>query len=51
MQEQVHGNIEQNIRDARKINCQVCLKVSSINENVGNMHNIQQEKNIELGML
>ncbi|KOB51850.1 Uncharacterized protein OBRU01_27040 [Operophtera brumata] len=44
------SNIERHIRDTRKINCQVCLNILTLQQNVGNMHNIQQEKNNELLM-
>ncbi|XP_028033936.1 uncharacterized protein LOC114245839 [Bombyx mandarina] len=41
-------NIINNLQDTRKINCQICINGAPTEENIGNLYNIQQEKNLEL---
>ncbi|KAJ8723883.1 hypothetical protein PYW07_007863 [Mythimna separata] len=36
-----------NLGDQRKINCQICTKGANAQDNIGNLYNIQQEKNTE----
>lgn len=36
------------LTDPRKINCQICVTEVKSQENIGNLYNIQKEKNFEL---
>ncbi|CAB3245745.1 unnamed protein product [Arctia plantaginis] len=44
-QKEIMTNI---LMDPRKINCQICLNEVKSQENIGNLYNIQKEKNLEL---
>lgn len=35
-------------QDPRKINCQICLNGVNSQDNIGNLFNVQKEKNLEV---
>lgn len=41
-------NVTRQLRDPRRINCQICTNVLTLQQNVGNLYNNQQEKNNEI---
>ncbi|KAM3955033.1 uncharacterized protein ACR2FA_011095 [Aphomia sociella] len=40
--------IESNLRDPRRINCQICLNNTTMQESTVNLYNTQKEKNDEV---